>query len=146
MTATAGNTTGNLTLNASQCNLSQIILNVDTTTAGCSGSTTDVTSCSQTPFCFEAQVICTSGLGTGITVLFSLQNNTLGGKTFNGTFNPSQVVTDVSAIARTKFTINADCPLECSVAAGGGPCSAEVLAASLGGIESIPVQLIIDIP
>jgi hypothetical protein len=151
VTATAGNATGSLTLNTVQGNLSQIVLTVDNSPNSlcAAASSADVISCTQ-EVCFAAEALDTMAVPIdGVTIVFSLQNNTTSGNTFSGTFIPSQAVTGASGdpgIARAKFTINADCPSQCSVNLGGGPCIAEVLAATQGGFLSIPVQLTINIP
>jgi len=146
VTATAGTTAGSLTLNTVQGNLSQIVLTIDNSADSlCAGmSNSNITSCTD-EVCFSAQALDTSNMPLdGVTIVFSLKNNTTGGHTLSGTFIPSQVVTGSGGdpgIARTKFTLNADCPMQCSISGGGGNCIAEVLAATQGGFQSLPVQL-----
>lgn len=150
VTATSGNTTGTLTLTTVQGNLSQIILNIDNTPNSlCAGvSSANITNCAQ-EVCFSAEALDTSSNPVdGVTIVFSLQNNVSPTGTLNGTFIPSQAVTGSSGdagIARTKFTLNNDCPQECSQSTGGN-CIADVLAATQGGFQSIPVQLTTAIP
>jgi len=149
VTATSGNATGSLTLNTAKCTLSQITLNVDNSTDSlCAGaSTPNVTSCQQ-DVCFVAQVLCTSSVpADGVTVLFSLQNNTVMGRTFNATFDQSQVTTDAMGFARTMMTPNSDCNNATTGCAGNQTCQAEALAEVQGGsLQSDPLQLVINIP
>jgi len=119
VTARSGTAMGNLTFNTVQGNLSAIILNNDTTQPGCGTSTTNVTSCNQT-VCLVTTALDTSGSGLpGIVLNFNLQNNTVLGNRFNGTFNPAQPTTDANGDAFTTFTSDATCDPECSVALGG---------------------------
>jgi hypothetical protein len=152
VTATSGNATSEpLTLNTVQGNLSQIVLTIDNSANSlCAGaSSSNITSCNQ-EVCFSAEALDTSSMPIdGVTIVFSLENNTTMGNTLNGTFIPSQVVTGAGGdpgIARTKFTLNADCPQECSVSGGGGSCRALIVAETQGGFPSLPVELTTSIP
>ena len=153
VTATSGNTEGTLTLSTVEGNLSQITLNPDNTGDSlCAGaSTTDVIDCND-EICFVAQALDTAGAGiNGVTIVFSLQVISSLGGTLNGTFNPLQVPTandgSIDGVARTKLTFNNDCGSECSVSGGGGNCTGvQVLAATQGGFQSIPIPLTVNIP
>ena len=125
---------------------SQILLNIDTTSPGCSTSTSLVTSCSQL-ICLGAQAQDSTGKGIqGVVLLFKLQNNMLGGNTFNGVFTPSQATTDSSGRAFATFFPDSTCPAQCT-GAFGKACQAEILVTMLGGaFQSQPLQLQISIP
>ena len=90
----------------------------------------------------------------GLVIQFALQNNDVQGNIFEGTFSPQQPVTGLSGdpgfdkgVARTKFVpIGSTCSMACSVAAGGGPCGAEIVASTQGGFSSLALQLTITIP
>jgi hypothetical protein len=143
VTARSGAASGMLTLNTVQGNLSRITLNVDTTSAGCTMSTTNVTSCSQT-ICFEAVAEDDTGAGIdGVLIVFALQNNTIGDNTFNGQFTPMQVTTANGGVARTTFAPDSTCAAECGM---NKSCQAEVVASTQGGFQSVPVPLTINIP
>ncbi len=148
--ARSGKATGSLNLIAVAGNISQIVLNVDTTSAGCSSSTVEIGSCSQ-EVCLEAQVLDNNGVGlANIVVLFELQNNTVDSNTFEATFTPPQPTTkdDPGGIDHGKaFTVlkpKNNCPTECG---GGKACRAEVVATLQGGVfPSTPLVLTVDIP
>jgi hypothetical protein len=144
VTAQSGSASGTLSISTVVGNLSTILLNNDTTSSGCSTSTTTVTSCSQT-ICVEAQAQNSTGAGIqGVVLLFDLQNNVSGSNTFNGVFTPSQATTDSSGSAFAKFTPDSTCPAQCG---GGKACQAEMIVSTTGGgIQSAPVQLQINIP
>jgi hypothetical protein len=143
--ARSGTATGSLTLDTVAGNISSILLNQDTATAGCITDPTFQT-CSDS-FCLVAQVIDDEGLGiAGVAVSFSVQNaeNSVG-KPVTGVFTPTQVTTDAGGLARAKFRLGSNCPDVC----GGGAetCSGE-LSASLqgGGFPSTPVTFSTAIP
>jgi hypothetical protein len=151
VTAKSGQATaGTLTVNTVQGNLSTVLLNNDTSSTGCSGSTTNVTSCTGQTICFKATALDNSANGVPSVVLFfSLQNNTsTDGKTFKGTFNFSQVTTDSNGNAFSQLTPDSTCPTQCSASQNGGKsCTAQVIASSQGGaIVSGPVTLTFSIP
>ncbi|MCZ6696785.1 MAG: hypothetical protein O7A63_09640 [Acidobacteria bacterium] len=145
VSARSGAATNNLTFNTVQGNLSQIILTTDPNDSSCNSTT--VTDCNQ-DICFIATAFDTSAQPlSGVTIIFSLQNNDKGGNLFNGTFIPSQALTDSNGEVATLFTSDSTCPNECSIALGGGPCMAEVIASTLGGgFQSTAVSLFINIP
>ena len=143
VTARSGAATGMATLNTVAGNLSRITLNVDTTSAGCTMSTRDVTSCSQT-ICFEAKAEDDTGMGIdGVLIIFELQNNVMGDNTFNGQFTPTQVTTAGGGFARTTFAPDSTCPAECGM---NKSCGAEVVASTQGGFQSLPITLTVNIP
>ncbi len=150
VTAKSGPTSGTLTINTVTGNLNQIVLNVDTTSSGCSGSTTNVTSCNQS-ICLEADANDASNLGVdGVVILFKVQNNVLNGSTFDGTFVPAQAVTatfgGVKGRAFTKFVPTSTCPAQCSTSQQK-TCQGEIIAQTQGGsFQSPPLQLQINIP
>ena len=145
VSARSGTATKDLTFNTVVGNLSQIILTTDPNDPSCNSTT--VTDCNQ-DICFIATAFDTNAQPlSGVTIIFSLQNNDQGGNLFSGTFIPSQALTDVNGEVATLFTPDSTCPGECSIALGGGPCMAEVIAATLGGsFPSTAVQLFINIP
>ena len=150
VTAKSGQATaGTLTINTVQGNLSSILLNNDTTSAGCSSSSTTLLSCNQV-ICLRATALDSSAKGvSGVVIFFQLQNTTSSdGKTFNGTFNPSQVQTDSNGNAFSQLTPDSTCPAQCSLSQNGSKsCTAQVLAATPGGaILSAPLQLNFSIP
>jgi hypothetical protein len=143
VTAQAGAASGTLSINTVAGNLANVLLQNDTTSSGCSSSTTNITSCSQ-QVCLVATAQDSGGDGIqGVIIQFAIQNNDASGNTYNVTFNPSQATTDSNGKAFTKFTANTDCPTEC----GGKSCQGEVIATTQGGgFPSSPVQLTIVIP
>jgi hypothetical protein len=150
VTAKSGQATaGTLTINTVQGNLSSILLNNDTTSNGCSGSSTNLLSCSQI-ICLRATALDSSSKGVpGVILFFQLQNTTSSdGKTFGGQFSPSQSSTDASGNAFTQLQPDSTCPAQCSLSQNGGKsCTAQVTAATQGGaILSGPVQLTFSIP
>jgi hypothetical protein len=125
----------------------QILLNIDTTSSGCSSSTLLMTSCSQT-ICFRATVLDHTGKGiAGVALFFTLQNTvSQEGSTFNATFNPSAVATDSSGDGFSQLTPDSTCPAQCAQSSGR-TCTAQVIAATQGGaIQSSPLQLQTNIP
>ena len=144
VTARSGLNSGTITITTVAGNLSSIVLNVDDTSTGCTARSSTVTSCGQT-VCFKAVAQDSSGDGIpGVVLLFDLQNNDASGNTFNVQFTPSQATTNVDGEAFTKFTPDSTCPAECG---GGKSCQGEVVAVTQGGgVNSSPVQLLINIP
>ena len=150
VTAKSGQATaGTLTINTVTGNLSSILLNNDTTSTGCSSSSTNIQLCSQT-VCFKATALDSSAKGvSGVVIVFQLQNTTSSdGKTFNGTFNFTQTTTDTSGNAFSQLTPDSTCPAQCSASQNGGKsCTAQVVAAIQGGaFKSDPVTLTFNIP
>ena len=143
ITARSGLNSGTLTITTVAGNLSSILLNHDTTSTGCTSSSTTVTSCSQI-VCFKAKAVTASGAGVqGVVLLFSLQNNDSNGNTFNVQFDPSQDTTNSNGEVFTTFTPDSTCASECG---GRKPCQAEVVVETQSGSpSSAPVQLLIDI-
>lgn len=142
--ARSGTATGSLSLSTVDGNISQILLIVDIESAGCSGSTEVIDSCSQ-QVCFKATVSDTSGDPIpNVVVAFMIQNNTVGDEnTFNVTFTPIQDISDVNGEVFTVMTPQSDCVTECG---GGKACAGEVVASLQGGaFPSIPVPLSINI-
>lgn len=145
VTATSGTASGNKQLTTVQGNLSSILLNNDTASDGCSGSSLEITTCTQS-VCLVAKAQDSAGTGVqGVIISFELQNNVLSGKTFSGNFVPGQVTTDSNGEAHTVFTPDSTCQDECAVGTGGGPCQGEVVASG-SGLQSIPLQLTINVP
>ncbi len=144
VTARSGNATGDLTLNTVEGNISQIVLEVDTTSPGCDLSSDLITSCSD-QVCFKATAQESDGTPVqGVTIAFKLQNNSVGSNTFNASFTPVQATTDENGEAFTTLNPQSDCPSECG---GGKACQAEVVASLQGGLfASIPVVLSVNIP
>ena len=144
VTARSGNATGDLTLNTVEGNISQIVLIVDVDSPGCEDSTDQITDCSQ-DVCLKATAQESDGTPVqGVTIVFRLQNNTMGNNTFNASFNPVQDTTDENGEAFTTLSPQTDCPSECG---GGKACQAEVVASLQGNLfASIPVPLFINIP
>jgi hypothetical protein len=144
VTGRSGAASGMATLNTVAGNLSRITLIVDTISAGCTMSTDDVTSCSQT-ICFEAKAEESDGTGIdGVSVAFELRNNTVGENTFDGNFTPQVRTTSSGGFSRTSFTPDSTCPAECGM---NKSCEAEVVAfVQGGGFESNHVVLQIGIP
>jgi hypothetical protein len=158
VTGTSGNTSGSLTLNTvpGGVPLGQIVLDFDNTANSlCAGaSIADVTSCTQ-EVCIMATALDTGGTPIdGLIVQFALQNNVFQGNTFEGTFSPAQPVTGQSGdpgfdpgVARTKFVpTSSTCNDECSSAIMAGPCDAQIVASTQGGVQSLALQLNINIP
>jgi hypothetical protein len=143
VTAKSGAASGTLSITTVAGNLSTILLNLDTTSTGCSGSTTTVTSCSQT-VCVSATALDSTGAGiAGVPIFFDLQNNVVSGNTFNGVFTPSQTITNTSGKAFATFTPDSTCPAQC----GAKQCQGEMIATTQGGaFPSTPLQLQINIP
>jgi hypothetical protein len=144
VTARSGLNSGTLTITTVAGNLSAILVNNDTTSAGCGTSSFTVTSCSQI-VCVEAQAVDGTGAGVeGVVLLFSLTNNDSGGNTFNVQFTPTQATTNSVGKAFAKFSPDTTCAAECG---GGKSCQGEVVAATQGGsFQSTPEQLLINIP
>ncbi len=143
VTARSGTASGTATLNTVAGNLSRISLNVDTTSAGCTMSTSTVISCSQT-ICFVAKAEDDTGAGIdGVGIVFALQDNTVGMNTFSGQFTPSQVTTQNGGLARTSFAPDSTCTAECG---GNKTCQGQVIASTQGGFASLPIQLTVNIP
>ncbi len=144
ITARSGKAMQTLALNTVTGNLSSIILNLDTSGAGCLPDNT-FTSCSDT-LCLEAQALDTSGGGlNGVTIVFGLANNTNGaGESFIGTFTPSQVITAAGGFARTKFALGSNCQARCG---GGESCQGDITASIPGGLfASTPQTFFTTIP
>jgi len=122
--------------------LSQLILNLDTTTPGCSQDSV-LTSCSQT-ICLDAQAVDSDGNGIpGVVLIFDLQNNEAEGM-LNGVFNPSQATTDSSGKVFARFSPDSTCPAQCG---GGKVCEADMIVTILGGgFPSVPVHVATSIP
>ncbi|PYS97010.1 MAG: hypothetical protein DMF50_02115 [Acidobacteria bacterium] len=132
-----------LSLSTVNGNLSQITLNLDTTSNGCSLSSTDIASCTQ-QVCLVATAKDASDNGIpGLTIVFALQNNVSGSNTFSGSFVPPQPTTDSQGEARTVFTPSSTCPAQCG---GNKPCQGEIVASTQGGFKSIALPLLINIP
>lgn len=146
VTARSGSASGSLTINTVSGNLSQILLNIDTTSTGCTTSSQTVTSCSQ-EICVVAEAQDATGKGiSGVVVLFKLQNNVLSGNTFSGVFIQSQQTTDSNGKALSKFTPDSTCPNQCSTSQNKS-CKAEMIVTTQGGnFQSSPLQLFINIP
>ena len=144
VTARSGNATGDLTLNTVAGNISKIELIVDQDTPGCEDSSDNITDCSQ-DVCLKATAQESDGTPVqGVTIVFRLQNNTVGNNSFNASFNPVQDTTDENGEAFTTLSPQSDCPSECG---GGKACQAEVVASLAGNLfTSIPVTLTINIP
>jgi len=144
ITARSGLNSGTLTISTVVGNLSAILLNLDTTSTGCSGTTQNVTACNQ-KVCFKAEAVDASGDGVpGVVLVFSLQNNISGDNTFNVQFTPSQDTTDSTGAVFTSFTPDTTCTAECG---GNKSCQAEVVVKTQGGsLTSTPVALTVDIP
>jgi hypothetical protein len=124
-------------------NISQIVLIVDIDTPGCESSSDVIESCSQ-EVCLKASALESDGTPIpGVTILFRLQNNTVGNNTFNASFSPQQDTTDANGEAFTLLRPSNDCSTECKP---GNSCQAEVVASLQGNLfVSIPVPLSIDI-
>ncbi len=140
--ARSGTATGSLSLSTVDGNISQIVLDVDTLTAGCDNNGV-ITSCSD-DVCFKATVKDTNGDPLpNVVVAFQIQNNTVGESTFRVTFNPSQGYTDIEGNVYTVMSPQSDCITECG---GGQQCQGEVVATLQGGaFPSIPIILSINI-
>ena len=121
----------------------QTVLNLDTTTPGCSQDT-ELTDCSQT-ICVTAQAVDLNGNGIpGVALFFKLQNNVVGGNTLNGVFTPSQATTDSSGKVFAMFHPDSTCPAQCG---GGNLCEADMIVTTLGGaFPSVPIHLLVFIP
>lgn len=123
---------------------SQILLNIDTTSPGCSINSPIVTSCVQ-QICLLAHAQDTSSPPmpvSGLVIAFKIVNTT-GTNTFTGVFQPTQVITDVSGNAATILTPGSDCAARCTM----NQCiGADVIATAQGGLQSAPLHLIISIP
>ena len=144
VTARSGNATGDLTLNTVEGNISGIELIVDVDSPGCETSSDVIESCSQ-EVCFKATAQESDGTPVaGVTIVFGLQNNTVGSNSFNASFTPVQDTTDANGEAFTTLRPQSDCPSECG---GGKACQAEIIASLQGGLfTSIPISLAINIP
>jgi hypothetical protein len=143
VTARSGTASGTANITTVPGNLSQITLNIDTTT--CPGTSQTVTSCSDS-VCLVARALDTTGTTgvAGIIIAFNLQNNGSGMHVFKGNFIPPQPTTDVDGNAFTTFTPDSTCTTNC----GGNQCSqAQVVASTQNGaFPSIPLTLSINIP
>ncbi len=142
--ARSGAATRTITLQTIPGNIGRILLDFDTTTSGCSTIVPDVTSCSDR-ICLVATVEDSANPPNplqGVQIVFKLQNNVSGSNTFSGGFVPAQPTTDVNGEAPTTFTPSSTCPGQCG---GNKPCQAEIVAATLGGFTSVPLQLNINI-
>jgi hypothetical protein len=144
ITARSGLNSGTLTVSTVVGNLSAILLNLDTTSTGCTGTTQNVTSCGQ-KVCFKAEAVDASGDGVpGVVLVFSLQNNVSGDNTFSVQFSPSQDTTNSNGEVFTSFTPDTTCTAECG---GNKDCQAEVVVKTQGAsLTSTPFALTVDIP
>lgn len=144
VTARSGTASGSINLQTVQGNLNNVLLNVDTASAGCQSSTTDITSCGQ-EVCLVATATDTNGDPVaGVAIIFKIQNNTVGDNTFNVSFFPDQDTTDANGEAFTSFFPDSDCPSECG---GLKACQGEVVASLQGdAFASTPLVLTINIP
>lgn len=143
VTAKSGTASGTLSISTVAGNLTAILLNTDTTSTGCSSSTTLVTSCSQI-ICIAAHAVAGSGTVAGVPIFFNLQSNVSGSNTFNVTFTPSQTTTNSSGDAFAKFQPDSTCSAQCT---GGKTCQGQVVATTSGGsFPSTPLQLQVNIP
>src|SRR5262245_11372786 len=127
--------------------LSSLLLNFDTTSVGCSSSSSLVTSCSQ-EICLEAQALDSNGMGIqGVVLIFKLQNNVFNGNTFIGEFNPSAVTTDSTGKVLTRFSpAIGPCVTQCS-AAEGRICQTELIVTTQGGaLQRAPLVLQVSVP
>jgi len=143
VTAHSGKAAGTLTLNAIDGNIGSINLETDTTT--CPGTTTDITSCSQS-LCLMVTVLDDKSMPLpNLTIVFRLENNTSGTTTFKGTFDLAQPLTDSDGIARTTFTPDSSCPMQC----GGLECNGivpQIIASLQGGASpTFPLALTLNI-
>jgi hypothetical protein len=150
VTAKSGPASGTLTISAVSGNLSAILLNLDTTSTGCTSSSLTVQSCSQ-KICFVATAVDPTGKGIqGVVIEFKLQNNVSSdNKEFKGTFNPTSDTTVPGGNVTTEFTPDSGtCPAQCSTSQNGGKtCTAQVIATTQGGtFQSSPLTLTINIP
>lgn len=147
VTGTAGTASDTVQITTVQGNLSSIVLNNDTDSDGCSGSKLEITDCGQS-VCLKARAQSSTGSGVqGVIISFSLENNELSGNTFAGNFVPGQVTTDSNGEAYTVFTPNSTCAAQCAASfePPGGPCQGEVVASG-SGLQSVPLQLTVNVP
>ncbi len=141
VTARSGSASGTLTINTVQGNLSQITLNLDTTT--CPLTTANINSCTQ-QVCLVASALDPNGVGVAnVLIVFKIQNTT-GTNTFTATFSPPQPTTENNGNAMTTLAPGADCSMQCT----GNKCSgADVIATTQNGtFQSPPLHLNISIP
>ncbi len=142
VTAKSGAASGTASFQVVNAALSQILLNIDTTSSGCSSSTTNISSCSQT-VCLVAKAVDTDGDPVeDVPLAFALINNAVGMNTFEVLFSPTQELTDVNGEVRTKFTPTSTCSAECGASAN---CDAQVVARA-GQLSSPALDLSILIP
>lgn len=143
VTARSGTANGTLTINTAQGNLSQITLNVDTTT--CPMSSQDVISCTQ-QVCLVATALDTMNNGVpGVVILFKIANTT-GSNTFAAVFNPAQPTTQATGEAMTTLTPGSNCPDAMTGCTGNKCTGADVIAFTQAGLQSPPLHLTISIP
>lgn len=148
VTARSGPATGTLSITTVQGNLSNILLNLDTTSTGCSGSTSTITNCTQ-KVCVVADANDAANAPVpGVVILFKIQNNVAtngsSSDTFNVTFTQSQTTTDTNGKAFTSFTPDSTCQAQCG---GSKPCQGEIVATTQGGaFPSPPLVLNVSIP
>jgi len=144
VTGKSGKATGSISLTVSQITLEQ-----DTTSAGCSTTPQEITTC-QDRICLVAHALDKNQAGIpGLQITFALQAGT-GTNTFDGKFasppltcgDPITCGNDPVGSSRTVLTPSTDCSTRC----GAFKCATTQVVASFGTIKSDPIDFTISIP